>query len=111
MLGFSDVRVDRREDAGAAWERVLSADRPALVESWVDPNISIIPPHISFWQAQTRSSALIKNDPNELGFVLDSAKSVLAGMFAGTRGKRRRTLGGSLVIGASSLRCTVFGGG
>jgi pyruvate dehydrogenase (quinone) len=56
------------------------------VEAWVDPNISIIPPHISFEQARNLSSALVKGDPNELSVVLDSAKSVLAGMFPGHAG-------------------------
>jgi len=83
MLGFVGVRVDRPEDVGAAWERVLSADRPAVLEAWVDPNISIIPPHITFEQAKNLTSALIKGDPDELGVIIGSAKSVLAGMFPG----------------------------
>ena len=57
MLGFVGVKVDAREDVGAAWERVLSADRPALLEAWVDPDISIIPPHITFEQANNLTSA------------------------------------------------------
>ncbi len=86
MLGFVGVRVDKREDVGAAWDRVLSADRPALLEAWVDPNISIIPPHISFEQAKNMTSALLKGDPNEFGIILDSAKTVLAGMIPGHKG-------------------------
>jgi len=88
MLGFVGVRVDKREDVGAAWERVLSADRPAVLEAWVDPNISIIPPHISFEQAKNMTSALLKGDPNELGIMLDSAKSVLAGILPGHKGDK-----------------------
>ena len=83
MLGFVGVRVDRREDVGAAWDRVLAADRPAVLEAWVDPNISIIPPHISFEQAKNLTTSLFKGDPNEFGVILDSAKSVLAGIFPG----------------------------
>lgn len=81
MLGFVGVKVDHRDDVGAAWDRVLAADRPALLEAWVDPNISIIPPHITFDQAKMMTSALLKGDPNEMGIIIDSAKSVLAGMF------------------------------
>ena len=81
MLGFIGVKVDKREDVGAAWDRVLHADRPAVLEAYVDPNISIIPPHISFEQAKNMASALVKGDPNELGIMVDSAKSVLAGIF------------------------------
>jgi len=81
MLGFVGVRVDTRDDVGAAWDRVLSADRPALLEAVVDPNISIIPPHITFEQAKKLTTALAKDDPNELAVMVQSAKSVLAGMF------------------------------
>jgi pyruvate dehydrogenase (quinone) len=81
MLGFVGVRVDNRDDVGAAWDRVLSADRPALLEAVVDPNISIIPPHISFEQAKNLTTALGKDDPNELEVMLQSAKSVVAGLF------------------------------
>ena len=83
LLGFVGVKVDKREDVGTAWERVLSADRPALLEAWVDPNISIIPPHITFEQAKNLTSALAKGDPDRLGVMVDSAKSVVAGLFPG----------------------------
>jgi pyruvate dehydrogenase (quinone) len=88
MLGFVGVKVERREDVGAAWDRVLSADRPALLEAWVDPNISIIPPHITFEQARNLTSALVKGDPDEFGVMVDSAKTVLAGMFPGHKSDR-----------------------
>ncbi|MBD5633309.1 MAG: thiamine pyrophosphate-requiring protein [Candidatus Eremiobacteraeota bacterium] len=80
MLGFVGIKVERAEDVGAAWDRALAADRPALIEAFVDPNISIIPPHITFEQAKNMTSALAKGDPNELGIMLDSAKSVIAGL-------------------------------
>jgi pyruvate dehydrogenase (quinone) len=80
MLGFVGIKVERPEEVGDAWERALAADRPVLLETWVDPNYSIIPPHITFEQAKNMTSTLVKGDPNELGVMLDSAKSVLAGM-------------------------------
>ena len=83
MLGFVGVKVDTREDVGAGWDRVLAADRPALLEALVDPNISIVPPHITFEQAKNMTSALVKGDPDEFGIMLDSAKTVLAGMLPG----------------------------
>jgi pyruvate dehydrogenase (quinone) len=81
MLGFVGVRIDNRDDVGAAWDRVLNADRPALIEAVVDPNISIVPPHIAFEQAKNLTTALAKGDPNELDVIVQSAKSVLAGLF------------------------------
>jgi pyruvate dehydrogenase (quinone) len=89
MLGFVGVKVERREEVGPAWDRVLSADRPALLEAWVDPNVSIIPPHITFEQAKNFASTLAKGDPDELGIMLDSAKSALAGLLPTRHGSAR----------------------
>ena|SRR5713226_10002581 len=46
-LGLVGVTVDRPEDVGSAWDRVLTAGRPALLEAVVDPNVPPLPPHIS----------------------------------------------------------------
>jgi pyruvate dehydrogenase (quinone) len=88
MLGLEGVRVDRTEDLGAAWDRVLRADRPAILEVMVDANISIIPPHITFAQAHNMTSALLQGDPNELGIIVESAKNVLAGMIPTHKGDK-----------------------
>ncbi len=77
MHGFLGVRVDRRGDVCAACDRVLSANRPALVEARDDAKISIILPHVGFGQARSVSSAVLKGDPG-FGMVLDSAKPVFA---------------------------------
>jgi pyruvate dehydrogenase (quinone) len=83
MLGFVGIKVMQGDDIGAAWDRALAADRPVLLEAWVDPNISIIPPHITFEQAKNMTSALLKGDPDELATIVDSAKSVLSGLTHG----------------------------
>jgi pyruvate dehydrogenase (quinone) len=81
MLGLVGVKVAQRDEVGDAWDRVLAADRPALLEAYVDPNYSIVPPHITFEQGKNYASALAARDPDALGIAVDSAKSVLAGMF------------------------------
>lgn len=70
-------------DVGAAWDRVLSADRPALPEAYTDPNISLLPPHISFEQATNLSKTLIKGDPDEGGVIVESFKNLVAGIVPG----------------------------
>ncbi|MGC5388715.1 thiamine pyrophosphate-binding protein [Micromonospora chalcea] len=37
LLGLHGVRVDRPDLVGAAWDEVLAADRPAVLEAVVDP--------------------------------------------------------------------------
>jgi pyruvate dehydrogenase (quinone) len=44
LLGLKGVRVDDPSQLGAAWDEVLSADRPAVLEVLTDPNIPLLPP-------------------------------------------------------------------
>ena len=81
MLGFEAIRVERREDVDAAWDRVLAADRPALIEVVVDPTISMLPPHVTPELARSFGSAMLKGDAQEGPVLLHSIKGVLAGMF------------------------------
>jgi pyruvate dehydrogenase (quinone) len=86
-IGLVGIRVDDPKDVADGWDRALSADRPVVYEAYTDPNVSLLPPHISLAQAKNFTSALLKGDPNELGMIVESAKSVLAGAFphAGNR--------------------------
>jgi pyruvate dehydrogenase (quinone) len=86
LLGFEGVRVDRAEDLGAAWERVLACDRPSLLEVMVDPHIAMLPPHIKPAQAKAFASALAHGDPEAKPTFVQSVKGVLAGIFPTRRG-------------------------
>ncbi len=44
LLGLHGVRVDRPELVGAAWDEVLAADRPSVLEVVVDPAVPLEPP-------------------------------------------------------------------
>jgi pyruvate dehydrogenase (quinone) len=81
MLGFEGVRVERPEDVGAAWDAVLRADRPSVLEVVVDPQISMLPPHVTPELAKTFAATALKGDPDEGPMILQSVKGVLAGMF------------------------------
>ena len=77
MLGLKAVKVDDPEQLAAAWDEVLSADRPALLEVVVDPNVPNIPPHISFEQMVKFTKAMAKGDPKELGVITQTFKDVI----------------------------------
>ena len=85
LLGFEGVRVDRAEDLGAAWEHVLAAQRPALIEVMVDPNISMLPPHITREQATSFAKSML-HDPDAEPAIVKSVKGVLAGVFPTHKG-------------------------
>jgi len=76
-LGLLGVRVDRAEDVAAAWERVLHADRPALLEAITDPNVPPLPPHISFEQARHFMSSVYRGDAEALGFIKQTVKDAI----------------------------------
>ena len=84
-IGLTGIRVERPEDVTAAWDRALSADRPVIYEAYTDPNVSVLPPHISFERAKNFTSALIKGDPDERGILIESARTMLAGILPGSK--------------------------
>ncbi len=77
MLGLKGVRVDKPEEVARGWEEVLSADRPAVYEVIVDPNVATIPPHFTFEQMVNFSKTLIKGDPQEKGIIRQTFKEVM----------------------------------
>lgn len=81
LLGLEGVKVERPEDLGAAWDRVLSADRPAVLEVMTDANISMFPPHLEKDEIVSFASAALAGDPDERPMIVQSVKEVLAGFF------------------------------
>ncbi|HEY4442008.1 MAG TPA: thiamine pyrophosphate-requiring protein, partial [Candidatus Elarobacter sp.] len=79
LLGFEGIRVERAEDLGGALERVLRAERPAVLEVLTDPNVSMLPPHIMPEQAESFVKAMLRGDPEEGPAIVQSVKGVLAG--------------------------------
>jgi len=77
LLGLKGVKVDDPEKLADAWDEVLNADRPALLEVVVDPNVPNIPPHISFEQMVKFTKAMAKGDPKELGVISQTFKDVI----------------------------------
>ena len=79
-IGLMGIRVERPEDVGRAWDEALSANRPVVFEAYTSGNVPTLPPHISFEQAKEFSSALLKGDPDEVGVIKQTVKSMVAGV-------------------------------
>ncbi len=77
-LGLRGVRMERPADVGPGWDQALAADRPVVVDAVVDPNVSQLPPKISFEQAHHLLSSLVKGDADRAGVVRETVRSVLA---------------------------------
>jgi thiamine pyrophosphate-dependent acetolactate synthase large subunit-like protein len=72
--GLLGIRVDRPDQIADAWDRALSADRPALIDAVTDPNVPPLPPHITLEQAKNFASSIWAGDAEALGFVKQTVK-------------------------------------
>jgi pyruvate dehydrogenase (quinone) len=64
MLGLHGIRVERDDQAAAAWDQALSCGKPCLLEIMADAAIPPLPPHIPRMQAKSYFEAFKKGDPD-----------------------------------------------
>jgi pyruvate dehydrogenase (quinone) len=76
LVGLRGVRVDDPDRVGAAWDEVLSADRPAVLEAVVDPDVPPLPPHITFEQAKHFAQAAV-GDPRRAEIIRQSFRQMV----------------------------------
>lgn len=81
LIGLRGLRVDAPDRAAEAWQEALSSDCPVVYEAYVDPDVPPLPPHISFDQAKSYMSALLKGDAHALGIMKQSAKGLAVSFF------------------------------
>ena len=76
-LGLMGIRVDRPDQVASGWDTVLHADRPALLEAVVDPNVPPLPPHITWEQLKHYVGSVLKGDANALGYLKQTFKQTV----------------------------------
>jgi pyruvate dehydrogenase (quinone) len=81
-LGLEGIRVERPDEVGGAWDRALRADRPVVLDVLTDPNVPLLPPHISWEQAKQFASSVLAGDVDALGFLRQTAKEVTANVLS-----------------------------
>jgi pyruvate dehydrogenase (quinone) len=74
-LGMDAVTVTEPGQVGAAWERALNADRPAVLDVHVDPDVPPIPPHATFEQMKAAAEAILQGDENRWGVIREGLKT------------------------------------
>jgi pyruvate dehydrogenase (quinone) len=83
LLGLHGVRVDEPARVGEVWAEVLAADRPAVLEAVVDPEVPPLPPHISFEQSTHLAQAVLGGDPHGRRVVRQSLRQLLGPLSPG----------------------------
>jgi pyruvate dehydrogenase (quinone) len=76
-LGLRGIRVDNPQQIGSAWDEALSADRPVVLEAITDPNVPLLPPHITLDQARKLTAALVKGDSDTPGIIRQTVKAMI----------------------------------
>lgn len=76
-IGLRGIRVDDPAQVAGAWQQALSSDRPVVLEAVTDPDVPMLPPHITLDQAKIFTKSLLKGDPNEVGIIKQTVKSVV----------------------------------
>jgi pyruvate dehydrogenase (quinone) len=77
LIGLKGVRVDAPDQIGAAWDEVLAADRPAVLEAVTDPEVPPLPPHITFEQARHFVLAVARGDSGRRSMLEQSFRAKL----------------------------------
>ncbi|MBK8907125.1 MAG: thiamine pyrophosphate-requiring protein [Rhodospirillales bacterium] len=72
LMGFRGIRVETPEQIEEGWKQALAADRPVVIEFLTDANVPPLPPHITFSQAKSYLTALVKGDPDQSGIIKQS---------------------------------------
>lgn len=76
-LGLKGIRLDKAEDAAAAWDEALAADRPVVLEALTDPEVPPLPPHITFAQARHFMGSVVGGDPARGRMIKQSVKDMV----------------------------------
>jgi pyruvate dehydrogenase (quinone) len=77
MLGLNGIRVDHPDQVGKAWDAALSADRPTIIDAVTDPEVPVLPPHISREQAVNFAKAMFRGDPNARRLIVQTFKDAI----------------------------------
>ncbi|MEW2527694.1 thiamine pyrophosphate-requiring protein [Streptomyces sp. NPDC047071] len=87
-IGLTGIRVDKPEDVTAGWRAALDAEGPAVVEFLTDPAVPPIPPHATWEQLESTTTALLKGDADRGAVVRQGLKAKVQDFLPG--GDKRR---------------------
>ncbi|MFF5173847.1 thiamine pyrophosphate-requiring protein [Micromonospora sp. NPDC000089] len=78
VLGLHGELVDSPEQVSGLWRRVLSADRPVVVNAMVDPAELMLPPHFTAEQARNTAAAVLRGDADRAGIIRRGLPATIA---------------------------------
>ncbi len=76
LIGLTGIRVDSPDAVASAWDQALAAKQPVVLEAVTDPDVPMLPPHITREQAQKYFSALMRGDEDAVGIIRQTIKDM-----------------------------------
>ncbi|MCW2716397.1 MAG: poxB [Pseudonocardia sp.] len=83
--GLEAITVTTPDELGPAWDQVLAADRPALLDVHCDPEVPPIPPHATLEQATSAAKAVLKGDPDAFHLISQGIRTKVQEALPGRR--------------------------
>lgn len=83
MLGLEGVRIDNPEEVKDALDTAMVIQKPVVLNVYTDPNVPIMPPHVSFKQMKAFASAIFHGDSDSWDMIKQTTKDVWAEYFPG----------------------------
>jgi pyruvate dehydrogenase (quinone) len=75
LIGLRGYRLDKPGDVGAVWDHALADDKPVVIDAVTDPSVPPLPPHVTFDEAKSLMSALLRGDPDAGDIVRHSFRA------------------------------------
>jgi len=91
LLGLIGIKVDSPDGVAAAWERALHADRPVVIEAWVNADVPAVPPTLEPKQVEHLAKALADGDPDAEGVREQMKRQEIVEETEGKGGKEGKT--------------------
>jgi pyruvate dehydrogenase (quinone) len=76
ILGLNGLRVEDPAAIEDALDAALASDRPFVLDVVSNPDVPLLPPHISLKQARNYLKSLAKGDSRAAGTVRESIKQL-----------------------------------
>ncbi|PRY09084.1 thiamine pyrophosphate-requiring protein [Kineococcus rhizosphaerae] len=86
LLGLAGRRVEGPDGLDAVLDAAMAADRPFVLDAVVDPNVPMIPPHVSLDQVVSTAKSQLKGDPAARAIVVEGVRETVG---AAARAVRR----------------------
>jgi pyruvate dehydrogenase (quinone) len=83
LLGLDGARLDQPDQVEDVLDRAFAADRPFVIDAVVDPDVPLVPPHLTADQLLKTAKAEFSGDPAFFGIVKEGLRETVVATLRG----------------------------